>query len=94
MFKQMLAVTGAVVLGALIAVAVLDRPASAQAANDAVGRIQVVGAGNAFIMYETGGGNSWIAFPDPKDKKFAWFPLKRLDTEQQVQVWRLGKSPD
>ncbi len=94
MFKQMLAITGAIVLGGLIAVAVLDRPASAQAAGDAVGRVHVVGAGNVFIMYETGGGNSWVAFPDPKEKKFAWFPLKRLDSDQQVQVWRLGKSAD
>ena len=96
MFKQAAVIVGAIVLGALIVVAVMDRPASAQAAGgDAVGKFQVVAAGNgAFIMYETAGPNSWVAFPAANDKKFAWFPLKRLDTDQQVQVWRLGKSPD
>ena len=93
MFKQMLAVTGAVVLGALISVAFLDRPATAQAAGgEAVGKIHVVGTGTAFIMYETGGNLSWVSFPQANDKKYAWFPVKRLDTDQQVQVWKLGKG--
>ena len=94
MLKQMIAVGGAVVLGALIAVAVMDRPATAQAAADGGARVQVVAGAGAFIMYETGGNQSWVAFPQANDKKFAWFPLKRLDDEQKVQVWRLGKNPE
>ena len=93
MYKQMLAIAGAVILGALIAVAFLDRPAVAQAAGgDGVGKIHVVGTGSAFVMYETGGNLSWVCFPAANDKKYAWFPVKRLDTDQQVQVWKMGKS--
>ena len=92
MYKQMLAVAGAVVLGALIAVAFMDRPAAAQAGGDGVGKIHVVGTGSAFIMYETGGNTSWVCIPQAADKKYAWFPIKRLDTDQQVQVWKIGKS--
>jgi hypothetical protein len=96
MFKQAFVIAGAIVLGALIVVAVMDRPVAAQAAGgDAGGKFQVVAAGNgAFILYDTGGGNSWVAIPVVSDKKFAWFPIKRLDNDQQVQVWKLGKSPD
>jgi len=95
MFKQALVIAGAAVLAALIVVAVMDRPATAQAAGgDAVGKYQVVGSGSAFILYETGGPNSWVAFPVASDKKFAWFPLKRLDTDQQVQMWKVGKSSE
>jgi hypothetical protein len=96
MFKQTLVIAGAIVLGALIVVAVMDRPVAAQAAGDAAaGKYQVVAAGNgAFVLYDTVTNTSWVAFPAANDKKFAWFPLKRLDTDQQVQVWKLGKSPD
>jgi hypothetical protein len=96
MFKQTLVIAGAIVLGALIVVAVMDRPVAAQAAGgDGAGKFQVVSAGNgAFIMYESATNTSWVAFPAAGDKKYAWFPMKRLDTDQQVQIWKLGKSPD
>jgi hypothetical protein len=94
MLKQVLALTAAVVLGGLITVALMDRPASAQAAGgDSGGKMHVVASGNAFIMYDsTAGSFSWVTFPAPGDKKFAWFPIKRLDTDQQVGVWRAGKT--
>jgi len=94
MFKQVLALTAAVVLGALVTIALVDRPASAQpAGGDGGGKFHVVAGGNAFIMYDSTGGNfSWVIFPQANDKKFAWFPIKRLETDQAVGVWRAGKS--
>jgi hypothetical protein len=91
MLKQVLVLAAALVLGALIAAGLLDRPATAQS-GEGVGKIHVVAGANAFVMYETAGNQSWVAFPQANDRKFAWFPLKRLDTEQQVGVWRAGKS--
>jgi hypothetical protein len=94
MFKQVLVLTAAVVLGALMTVAMLDRPASAQAGGaEAAGRIHVVASGSAFIMYDSAGGTySWVAFPQAADRKFAWFPMTRLDSEAKAAVWRAGKT--
>jgi hypothetical protein len=94
MCKQVMALAAAIVLGALVSVALLDRPASAQAGGgDGSGRIHVVASGNAFIMFDSAGGTfSWVAFPQIGDKKFAWFPMTRLDSEAKAAMWRVGKT--
>jgi hypothetical protein len=92
MLKQVLVLTAAVALGGLLTAALMDRPAVAQSSGDH-GRFEVVASGPAFIMYDSVGGNfSWVAFPQAGDKRFAWLPMTRLDSEAKAAVWRSGKS--
>lgn len=92
MLKQVAVLTAAVVLGALLTVALLDRPASAQAAGEAAGKVQVVAGAGGFVMYDLNGTATWIVIPQAGEKKFAWFPIKRLDTDAAVQMWRTGRG--
>ena len=94
MFRHILVLSVAAVLGGLIFALVLDRPDRALAAGGGDGGIHVVATQSAFVMYETGGKGSWVLFPQADNRKWAWFPVKRLDSDQQVQMWRVGAGKD
>ncbi|HUT58930.1 MAG TPA: hypothetical protein VNA25_13870 [Phycisphaerae bacterium] len=94
MFRHVLALAVAAVLGGLICALVVDRPGEALAAGGEGGSIHVVATQSAFVMYETGGKGSWVLFPRADNRKWAWFPVKRLDSDQQVQMWRVGAGKD
>ena len=96
MSKQMIAVASAAVLGLLVGVLVLDRPSPLRAApGDNGGPFHVVASQNAFVLYDTTNSNtSWVLIPQTIDKKHAWFPITRLDTDQKAQVWRMGKGSE
>ena len=63
-------------------------PASAQLGG-ADGTFRVVASEKDFVLCEAGDGNCWILVRSAKGEKFAWAPIKRLDTESQVTNWRL-----
>ena len=94
MSKQVIAVASAAVLGLLVGALLLDRPTPVRAAGDnGGGTFHVVASQNAFVLYDsTDAARSWVLIPQAADKKHAWFPVKRLDTDQAAQVWRIGKG--
>ena len=96
MSKQVIAVASAAVLGLLVGALLLDRPTPVRAAGDnGGGTFHVVASQNAFVLYDTTNSNaSWVLVPQATDKKHAWFPITRLDTDQKAQIWRMGKGSD
>ena len=95
MSKRIAAVTMAAAVGVLIGALVVDRPQPAQAAGGDGGRYQAVASQGAFVMVDTQSGTGWITFAKQVDNlKYAWFPVQRLDTKQQVQAWRLTSGKD
>jgi len=73
----------------LAAAAVITQLSPATAAPAGRGNYQVVGEEKAFVLYEADTSQSWILFPDEKAKSYVWMPIKRLDSEQEVQQWKL-----
>lgn len=88
-------VTVLVVLSvALAAVAIFTAVRPAAALPDTPGgQFHVVANNDALILYDTSGRQSWILTPQPKQKRHAWVPIKRLDSEAEVRTWELQHGP-
>jgi len=85
---------GLIALGLLVAVGLLNRtpPAAAQGGR-ASGRYHVVANEKAFVLYDSvNGEKSWILVFKSTDKRHAWLPIKRLNSDAEVQNWRLIHS--
>ncbi|MDY6913226.1 MAG: hypothetical protein SVT52_02040 [Planctomycetota bacterium] len=78
----------------LAAAAVLwhrTEPASAQSGG--AGPYQVAADDENFMLYDAGNGKCWVLLRSATGDKFAWAPVKQLDTESQATNWRL-RNPD
>ena len=94
MSKNGLIAAGLIALILLSAVAVMSLVAPASADNGGSGaRYHVVANDSAFVLYDTSDSSkSWILTVQGSDKRQAWLPVKRLDSETEVQNWKLINS--
>lgn len=89
-----------IVLGAVALMGTtMFQPSPAKAAGATVGgKFQVAASNTVFVLLDTDSGQSWILTPREStvgkvsEAKQAWFPLKRLDTEMDIQKWRAGAT--
>ena len=91
MFGNKLLIAAIIALGLVTAAALLNQtePASGDYSQGS-GKYRVTATDKAFILYDVEDSrNSWILLPQPKQKRHAWFPVKRLDSESQLQTWTL-----
>ena len=65
------------------------RPASAGPAPQQ-GIFDVTAGENSYVLYHRQTGTAWILFPDPKAKRPAWVPIRRLTSEAELQSWRMN----
>jgi hypothetical protein len=84
------------ILGLTVAVVTLvftQAPSiSAVAADGPGGGLQVIG-GQPPILFEPGTGKTWVLVSSPNVlRKQAWVPIKRLDTEADIQKWHLTNT--
>ena len=57
------------------------------------GRYSMVANDQTFVLYDRDDSSkTWILFPKPSGKRHAWLPIKRLDTESEIQSWKLIDS--
>ncbi len=91
MSKQIIMIVFAAMLGMLVTVLIMDHPTARAAGGGGGGQYEVVASQAGFVLVDTGSSMSWV-MPPPSDRerRFAWFPVERLDTQQKVQIWRAG----
>ena len=77
--------------GIVLAASLISRQPTAQGqATGQSGRYQVVANDKAFILYDSDDSSkTWILTPADGDRKQAWMPVKRLDSDAAVNNWRL-----
>lgn len=94
MSKQIVMIVFAALLGMLVTLLIVDHPTAQAAGGAGGGAWAVIASQNGFVLIDTNDGQSWVMLPQANDKRFAWFPVDRLDTPQKVQIWRAGGKPD
>ena len=93
MSKQVLlsiVLAGLVLAGAAV---LWHRTEPALAQSGGAGLYQVVASDEDFVLHDAGSGKCWVLLRSATGDKFAWAPVKRLDTENQATNWRL-RNPD
>ena len=95
MSRQVLMCIAMLVLGGVMSVLVMDSIRPAEAAFMTAGSeapFAVAASNEDFVMIDARNGNTWVLQSKKGDTKPVWLPVKRLDTESQVQSWKLRKN--
>jgi len=93
MLRHVLLAAVVVLLGLVVAAFFLTSdPRASAGPGDEQGRFRVVAGQSSYVLYDSVSGVSWVMFPDGKDKRFTWLPIKRLNTAAEIEAWRLGRD--
>lgn len=79
-----------VVLAAVITYAQPYRAGAPGAPARDEGRYLVTAGESSYVLHDTLTGTAWVFFPDPKDKKPAMVPIRRLTSAAEIEAHRLG----
>jgi len=89
MERNHLLTAGLIAVGLILAAVLLTAP-SATAQSTADGRFRVVANDKAFVLYDVNDSSkSWVLTIPSNYKRLAWKPIKRLDSDAEVQNWDL-----
>lgn len=72
----------------LIVAVVMNAPATHAADAPAIAGLQVIG-GTPPVLFDPAGGKAWALVPSANLRQYIWVPIKRLDTDADIQKWQL-----
>jgi hypothetical protein len=96
MTGKTLLVIAMIAIAAVVAVGIGGNLRAVAAADgDDSGRYRVVAGQGNYVLYEVPTGKSWMLVTKAGDRRFAWLPIKRLDTDVEVKTWQIkGELPE
>lgn len=90
MNRSNLMAAGIIALGLIVVAVLLSPTPTATAQSGVSSRYHVVATDKAFVLYDTNDAEqSWVLTIPSSYKRLAWKPIKRLDSDAEMQNWDL-----